>query len=98
MPANLQHSMSMPPQPGGAREMPDFESYKSGSDNHFNPIMKTVDHNGNIITKRPLKKDDLAAIDDFEKGRGGTFMFKKGDQVSKIFSSPQAERANRHQL
>ena len=79
----LQHSTSMPVSAGTPnvdREVADFESYRSGSDNHFNPIMCRKDLQGNILSKRPLKKQDLALIEDFETGRGGTFMYKKGDQ------------------
>jgi hypothetical protein len=60
----------------------DYENYKDGSDNHFNPIMVRHDPaTGAVVDKRPLVREDLAQIDDMEPGRGGTYMYKKGDQA-----------------
>ncbi|GMI51490.1 hypothetical protein TeGR_g2199 [Tetraparma gracilis] len=83
MPPALRSAMSMPPAPlDPGRWVADYENYKDGSDNHFNPVMVRHDPaTGAVVDKRPLVREDLAQIDDMEPGRGGTYMYKKGDQA-----------------
>lgn len=52
-----------------------WEPDKDGSENHFVGYMESTTGN-----RRPTTKDDLALLSDPEKGRGGSYMYKKGDK------------------
>ncbi|GMH54726.1 hypothetical protein TrST_g5688 [Triparma strigata] len=59
--------------------IPTWEPDKDGSENHFVGWMVRNDNEGNI-EKVKTSKSDLAGIPDFEAGRGGSYLFKKGDK------------------
>ncbi|GMH77175.1 hypothetical protein TL16_g07317 [Triparma laevis f. inornata] len=59
--------------------IPTWEPDKDGSENHFVGWM-VRSSDGGEIEKVKTSKSDLMGIPDFEAGRGGSYMFKKGDK------------------
>jgi len=60
-------------------EVPGWVQRSEGSDNHFDGVMISVDNARKEVSSRPIVKDDLSSIPDSETGRGGAYMWKKGD-------------------
>jgi hypothetical protein len=60
-------------------EVPSWVQRSEGSDNHFDGVMIALDNEGKEVSSRPTVKDDLSSIPDSEAGRGGAYMWKKGD-------------------